>query len=110
MDLGMYILRTDPLILSFLSHGRVTFNIHTSGATPQRLVSVIKPIDLTLAPFSVFVIVRRCRVVVRAMLAAVIELSLPYALELGIRVSWGAFFGDSGFDSGFFVCNGEHCL
>lgn len=28
--------------------------------------------------------------VVRAVLAAVIELSLPYALE-GIRVSWGRF-------------------
>ncbi|CAG7983536.1 unnamed protein product [Penicillium nalgiovense] len=97
--LGMY----KPLILSFLSHGRATFNIHTSGATPQRLVSVIKPIDLALAPFSIFVIVRRWRVVVRAMLAAVIELSLPY-VELGIRVSWDAFFGESGFDSGFFVC------
>jgi hypothetical protein len=57
---------------------------------------------MALAPFSIFVIVRRCRVVVRAMLAAVIELSLLDALE-GIRVSWGAFFGDSGFDSGSFV-------
>ncbi|KGO38476.1 hypothetical protein PEX1_051860 [Penicillium expansum] len=32
--------------------------------------------DLVLAPFSIFVIVCRCRVLVRAMLAAFIELSL----------------------------------
>lgn len=80
-------------------------NIHTSGATLQRLVSAKKTrSDLALAPFSIFVIVCRCRVVVRAVLVAVIELSLPYALE-GIRVSWGLFFFlGLGF---FFVCKSK---
>lgn len=77
------------------------FNTHSSGATLQRLVSAKKTenrSDLALAPFSIFVILCRCRVVVRAVLTAVIELSLPYASE-GIRVSWGAFFFS--WDSGF---------
>ncbi|KOS48055.1 hypothetical protein ACN38_g992 [Penicillium nordicum] len=80
------------------------FNTHSSGATLQRLVSAKKTenrSDLALAPFSIFVILCRCRVVVRAVLTAVIELSLPYASE-GIRVSWGAFFFFLGF--GFSLC------
>ncbi|CRL25366.1 unnamed protein product [Penicillium camemberti] len=48
------------------NHGRKQVKI-MSGATLQRLVSAKKPrSDLALAPFSIFVTVCRCRVVVRA--------------------------------------------